>query len=212
MFRDVVGDMDMYTNIYVVADEKTKEGIIIDPGGAISKLYNYIENIGIHLKYIILTHCHADHIAGLKQIKGYYSNAKIAIHEKDRVGLTDSNMNMCETVGIPPNFIEADIILKEDDVIEFGDLKAKIIHTPGHTAGSISILINDALFTGDTLFKRMFGRTDLPSGSDSDMQFSIRKLLSYPDNTIIYPGHGAISIIREEREHYEFLENGMYFI
>ena len=212
MFRDVVGDMDMYTNIYVVADEKTKEGIVIDPGGAIGKVYNYIENMHIQLRYIILTHCHADHIAGLKALRNYYPTAKVAIHESDRRGLIDSNINMCDSVGIPANFIEADISLKDEDVIQFGVLKAKILHTPGHTSGSISILINDALFTGDTLFKRMYGRTDLPSGSDSDMQFSIRKLLSYPDNTIVYPGHGAISIIREEREHYEFMENGMYFI
>lgn len=212
MFRDVVGDMDMFTNIYVVADERTKEGIVIDPGGAIDKIYNYIENMNINLKYIILTHCHADHIAGLKMLHNYYPLAKVAIHESDRRGLVDSNINMCDSVGIQANFIEADISLKEDDVIKFGDLNAKIIHTPGHTAGSISILINDALFTGDTIFKRMYGRTDLPSGSDSDMQFSIQKLLSYPDNTIIYPGHGAISIIREEREHYKFMENGIYFL
>lgn len=212
MFREIVGDMDMHTNIYVVADEKTKEGIVIDPGGAIDKVYNYIENMHIRLKYIILTHCHADHIAGLRVLHNYYPNAKIAVHEMDRKGLTDYSISMCETVGIPVNTVEADISLKGDDIVSFGDIKAKIIYTPGHTSGSISILINDALFTGDTLFKRMYGRTDLPSGSDVDMQFSIRKLLSYPDNTIVYPGHGAISIIREEREHYEFMENGVYFI
>ena len=212
MFREIVGDMDMHTNIYVVADEKTKEGIVIDPGGAIDKIYNYIENMHIIVKYIILTHCHADHIAGLKALHNYYPNSKVMIHEKDRKGLTDYSISMCGSVGIPVNTVDADITLKDGDIVKFGDMKEKIIHTPGHTEGSISILINDALFTGDTLFKRMYGRTDLPSGSDSDIQFSIRNLLSYPDNTIVYPGHGAISIIREEREHYEFMENGMYFV
>lgn len=211
MFREIVGDMDMHTNIYVVADEKTKEGIVIDPGGAIDKVYNYIENMHINLKYIILTHCHADHTAGLKLLHNYYPSSKITIHEYDKKGLTDYNLSMCDSVGIPVNTLEADIVLKDGDIINIGEMKANIIHTPGHTSGGISILINDALFTGDTLFKRMYGRTDLPGGSDIEIQFSIRKLLSYPDNTIIYPGHGAISIIREEREHYEFMENGMYF-
>lgn len=204
MFRDMVAEMDIYTNIYVVADEETKDGIVIDPGGAIDKVYNYIENMQIKLKYIILTHCHADHIAGLRLLHNYYPNAKILIHEDDREGLIDSNINMCEVVGVPNNFIEADIVLKDGDWIRFGYLDAKVIHTPGHTKGSISILINDALFTGDTLFKRMYGRTDLKTGSEEDIQKSISKLLSLPENIIIYPGHGAISIIREEREHYTF--------
>lgn len=204
MFRDMVAEMDIYTNIYVVADEETKDGIVIDPGGAIDKVYNYIENMQIKLKYIILTHCHADHIAGLRLLHNYYPNAKILIHEDDREGLIDSSINMCEVVGVPNNFIEADIVLKDGDWIRFGYLDAKVIHTPGHTKGSISILINDALFTGDTLFKRMYGRTDLKTGSEEDIQKSISKLLSLPENIIIYPGHGAISIIREEREHYTF--------
>ena len=202
MYRDMVAEMDIYTNIYVVADEKTKEGIVIDPGGAIDKVYNYIENMRIKLKYILLTHCHADHIAGMKLLHNYYPSSKIIIHEYDREGLIDSSINMCDTVGVPPNYLEADFVVKDGDVISFGDLQAKIIHTPGHTRGSISILINDALFTGDTLFKRMHGRTDLITGSEEDMHNSIMKLLALPDNTIVYPGHGAITIIKEEREHY----------
>ena len=100
------------------------------------------------------------------------------------------------------NFLAADVILKDGDEVNFGNLKAKIIHTPGHTKGSISILINDAVFTGDTLFKRLYGRTDLPTGSEEDMMASIKALLTLDGNTIIYPGPGAISIVREEREHY----------
>ena len=211
MFREIVAEMDIYTNVYVVADEQTKEGIVIDPGGAVDKVYNYIENMQIKLKYIILTHCHADHIAGLKLLHNYYPNAKILIHEEDREGLTDSSINMCELVGVPDNFIEADISLKDGDKIKFGELKGEVIHTPGHTGGSISLLINDALFTGDTIFKRMYGRTDLKTGSEVEIQYSIRKLLSLPEDTIMYPGHGAITIIREEREHYEFIGEGMYF-
>lgn len=202
-FRDMVADMNIYTNIYVVADENTKDGIVIDPGGAIDKVYNYIENMQLKIKYIVLTHCHADHIAGLKLLHNYYPNSKIVIHEKDMQGMTDPTINMCETVGVPNNYIEPDIVVNEGDEITFGDLKAKIIHTPGHTIGSICILINDALFTGDTIFKRLYGRTDLKTGSEEDIQKSIQKILQLPENTIIYPGHGAISIVREEKEHYD---------
>lgn len=206
MFRDMVANMSIYTNVYVVADEKSKEGIIIDPGGAIDKVYNYIENMQILPKYILLTHCHADHIAGLKALRNYYPNIKIIIYEEERLGLIDSSINMCEQVGVPDNFIEADIVVKDADIVNFGDLSAKIIYTPGHTKGSMSILINDAVFTGDTLFKRMHGRTDLKTGNENEINDSIKKLLELPGNTIIYPGHGAISIIREEKERYTNLE------
>ena len=202
MFREMVAEMDIYTNVYVIADEETKDGIVIDPGGAIDKVYNYIENMQIKLKYIILTHCHADHIAGLKNLLSYYPKAKVIVHEEDRLGLTDSSINMCEHVGVPNNFIEADIVVKDMDWIKFGSLAGRIIHTPGHTKGSMCILINDALFTGDTLFKRLYGRTDLKTGSEEDMEKSISKLLSLPEDTIIYPGHGAITIVREEKEIY----------
>lgn len=202
-FRDMVANMNIYTNVYVVADENTKEGIVIDPGGAIDKVYNYVENMQLKIKYIVLTHCHADHIAGLKLLRTYYPNSKIVIHEKDMPGMTDPTINMCETVGVPNNYIEADIVVNEGDEIIFGDLKGKIIHTPGHTIGSMCILISDALFTGDTIFKRLYGRTDLKTGNEEDIQKSIQKILKLPENTIIYPGHGAISIVREEKVHYE---------
>lgn len=202
-FREMVANMNIYTNVYVVADEVTKEGIVIDPGGAVDKVYNYIENMEIKLKYIILTHCHADHTAGLSKLNKYYPNAKILIHEDDSDGLTNSEINMCETVGVPNNYLQADVVLKDGDEVTFGNLKAKIIHTPGHTKGGICILINDALFTGDTLFKRLYGRTDLPTGSEEKIQKSIQKIFTFDENTIIYPGHGAISIIREEKEHYK---------
>ena len=114
---------------------------------------------------------------------------------------------MCTFLGLPENYMEADITVKEGDTIKFGNLEAKIIHTPGHTEGSMSILIEDAVFTGDTMFKRIYGRTDLKTGSEREIMWSIKdKLLKLPDNTIVYPGHGAITIIREEKEFYAQLE------
>jgi glyoxylase-like metal-dependent hydrolase (beta-lactamase superfamily II) len=202
-FKVIVGTMGIYTNSYVVADEASKEGILIDPAGEVDKIYNYIENSGIKLKYIIITHCHGDHIAGLKGFKRYYPNVKIVIHELDKAGLTDDSINLCTYIDISENFIDADVIVKDGDLLEFGKVQVKIIYTPGHTKGSISLLIKDALFSGDTLFKGAWGRTDLPTSDFKSIIRSIeQKLMTLPENTIVYPGHGAISIIREEKGMY----------
>lgn len=206
-FRVIPGNATIYTNMYVVADEETKEGILIDAAGGIDKIYNYVENMNIKLKYVILTHCHGDHIAGLKELRKNYPRIKVVINEDDKVGLTDDTINLCSFLGLPENYVEADILVKDGDILEFGGLKATIIHTPGHTAGSMSILIKDAVFTGDTMFKRVYGRTDLKTGSEREIMWSIKdKLLKLPDNTIVYPGHGAITIIREEKEFYDKLD------
>ncbi len=206
-FRVMPGNATIYTNMYVVADEETKEGILIDAAGGIDKIYNYVENMNIKLKYVILTHCHGDHIAGLKELRKNYPRIKVVINEDDKVGLTDDTINLCSFLGLPENYVEADILAKDGDIIEFGGLKATIMHTPGHTAGSMSILIKDAVFTGDTMFKRVYGRTDLKTGSEREIMWSIKdKLLKLPDNTIVYPGHGAITIIREEKEFYDKLD------
>ena len=206
-FRVIPGNATIYTNMYVVADEETKEGILIDAAGGIDKIYNYVENMNIKLKYVILTHCHGDHIAGLKELRKNYPRIKVVINEDDKVGLTDDTINLCSFLGLPENYVEADILVKDGDILEFGGLKATIIHTPGHTAGSMSILIKDAVFTCDTMFKRVYGRTDLKTGSEREIMWSIKdKLLKLPDNTIVYPGHGAITIIREEKELYDKLD------
>lgn len=203
-FRMMPGNAKIYTNMYVVVDEATKEGILIDAAGGIDKIYNYVENLNIKLKYAILTHCHGDHIAGLRELKKNYPHTKIVINETEKNNLIDDSVNLCSFLGLPENYIEAEVLVKEGDVLEFGNLKAKIIHTPGHTEGSMSILIDDAVFTGDTLFKRIYGRTDLKTGSEREMMWSIKdKLLKLPENTIVYPGHGATTIIREEVEFYE---------
>lgn len=202
-FKAKVGVNDLYTNMYIVADEKTKEGILIDAATGIDKIIDYIDLMNIKLRYIILTHCHADHIVGLKTLKKEYPRALIVINEEDKEGMTDPTINQCENLGVDNNFVEADLVVKEGDIIKFGELEAKVIHTPGHTAGSMCILINDALFSGDTMFKHIYGRTDLKTGSEREIMWSIKdKLLQLPDNTIVYPGHGLTTIIREEKEIY----------
>ncbi len=191
--------MQSYTNNYVVYDDKAREGILIDVSNDVDKIVDFIENSQIRLKYVVLTHCHGDHTDGIKEIRRLYPNTKILIHEDDMAGLIDDEINRCSLIGREPNFIEADIALKDEDVLKFGNLEAKVIHTPGHTVGSISILIEDALFSGDTLFKGTTGRIDLPTGDKWKMKSSIEKLLKLPDNTIIYPGHGFSTIVQDEK-------------
>ncbi len=202
--RAQVGNTDMFTNMYIIADENTKEGVLIDAGGGIDKIVNFIENMQIKLKYIILTHCHVDHVAGLRALRKEYPRVPIVINAEDAYGLADASINMCELLGVENNFLNADITVKEGDILKFGDLEALVIHTPGHTAGSMSILIKDALFSGDTLFKGTRGRTDLKTGSEREILWSIKdKLLELPEDTIVYPGHGATTIIKEEKYLYE---------
>lgn len=191
--------MQSYTNNYIVYDDKEKEGILIDVSNDVDKIADFIENSQLCLKYVVLTHCHGDHTDGIKELRRLYPTTKILIHEDDMSGLINDEINRCSLIGREPNFIEADIALKDEDVLKFGNLEAKVIHTPGHTAGSISILIEDALFSGDTLFKGTTGRIDLPTGDKWKMKNSIEKLLKLPNNTIVYPGHGYSTIIEDEK-------------
>lgn len=202
-FRAQVGEFQTFTNMYVVFDEETKEGILIDAGAGADKIINYIENMNVKLKYIILTHCHVDHVADLRKIRKDFPRVPIVINEEDAEGLAKADINMCELLGVENNFLDADILVKDGDTLAIGELTAQLIHTPGHTAGSMSILINDALFSGDTLFKGTRGRTDLPTGSEREILWSIKdKLLTLPEDTIVYPGHGSTTMIKEEKPLY----------
>lgn len=197
--KGMVGGLGAYTNTYLIYDEKTFEGVLVDLANNLDKIQEYVEELKIHLKYLILTHCHADHIAGLKEVKKIYPEIKILIHELDAPGLTRDEINLSSLLETESNFIEADRTLKDGDILEVGTLKIKVIHTPGHTAGSISLLVEDALFSGDTLFRGSYGRTDFPTGNALDMMKSVEKLLCLPAETIVYPGHEQMTQIGEER-------------
>lgn len=198
-FKGFVGSLGSPTNTYLVYDEKTFDGVLIDLANNLDKIKEFQEKFNIKLKYLILTHCHADHMAGLKELKKIYPDIKILIHELDAPNLIKDEINLCSMLDTELNFIEADRTLKDGDIISVGGLKLKVIHTPGHTAGSISILVDDALFSGDTLFKGTHGRTDMPTGSFIDILASLKKLMELPDNTIVYPGHDKSTMIGEER-------------
>ncbi|MCK4325997.1 MBL fold metallo-hydrolase [bacterium] len=193
-------------NCYLAADEETREAIIIDPGAEGEKIQRLIEKERIIPAYIVNTHGHIDHIGANGYLKGRLDGIKISIHEADAKMLTDSAQNLSDWAGGMELLPSADILLKDGDEVSFGKLSLRVVHTPGHTPGGICLLIDEKVFTGDTLFAGSVGRTDLPGGSMDLLRTAIReKLLTLPDGTIIYPGHGPLSTIGEERASNPFI-------
>ena len=183
-----VGGMLNYA--YVIGDRETGEGMVIDPSWEPEKLYKIAKEEGVVIKYIINTHCHEDHVNGNRKMREL-SGAIIAIHEAESKYLRHF---------FPP---EADIKLKEGDTINIGKISAQVIHTPGHSPGSICLMIENNLFTGDTLFVGSCGRTDLPGGDISEFQKSMNRLKNLNDSVTVHPGHNygdtAISTIGKEK-------------
>lgn len=187
----VVGE----TNCYVVQDEETKETMVIDPGGEVDKIIEMLDTLDAKIKYILLTHCHADHIAGVNELKAK-CGGKVLIHREDEPGLKEPNINLCEYIGVGEIRIEADARLDDLDLIHIGNIEFKVLHTPGHTQGGISLYSEEEklLFSGDTIFRGSWGRTDLPTSSFETIIKSItEKIMVLPEDTIVYPGHRKIN-------------------
>lgn len=193
-------------NCYIAGCEKDKVGMVVDPGGNAVKIISEIRNLGLIIKIIILTHGHGDHVAAANEVKSA-TGADIAIHEDDIKVMKDKGL--CDMFWLDYNpVLQPDVILKDGDVLEIGELKFKVIHTPGHSPGGICIFGEGLLFSGDTLFNGSIGRTDLArSGGDYNTIInSIKtKLLTLDDATIVYPGHGPKTTIGAERRGNPFL-------
>ena len=187
------------TNCYVVNSQYTKEAIIIDPGLEFSseaqQIFDYITQDELKVKLIVNTHGHPDHISGDTIFQEKY-NIPICIHKHDAASLEKLEKNKLPHV-----------LLEEGSLIKFGDESLKVMHTPGHTSGSICLIGDRLVFTGDTLFAGGIGRTDFPGSSSSDMSLSLQKLVQLPNNFLIYPGHGPSSIMVEEKRINPFLNN-----
>lgn len=199
----VLTKLEAYTNCYIIQDELTKETMVVDPGGEVDKIVEMLDILNAKLKYIYLTHCHGDHIGGVVELKNR-KGGKIIIHRFDSDGLVNDNISLTTYLGMYANF-ESDARLNDNDLIHLGNLEFRVIHTPGHTKGGSSLYCEKEGFviTGDTLFRGTWGRTDLPTGSLEEIMDSIvNKLMKLPDKTIVYPGHGKSTMIREEKPIY----------
>lgn len=192
------------TNCYIVAEDETREAAVIDPAGDFEVIKSFIEENELNIKYILLTHAHGDHILALPELKAY-SNAPIGVHAGDKDMLSRGDLNMSGYFTSNPIEALADFYLKDGDVLELGHQSLEIIHTPGHTKGSICLLFGKDLISGDTLFAKGIGRTDLYGGDyDALMNSIISKLFVLPDDIQVHPGHGDSSTILNEKENNPF--------
>ena len=198
MIIETIEERFMGENTYILVDENTKKCAVIDPGASIIDILNVIEKHQFTVEYIILTHGHGDHISQAPEVKRR-TNAKIVAHVKEEEVLIDRVKNLSSQLPGPLVEFDADIYVDEGDVIELGSLKLKIIHTPGHTKGGMSIKVGENIFTGDTLFAGSIGRTDFYGGDYKQIMKSLRKLAKYDDNAVVYPGHGPSSTIGVEK-------------
>ena len=179
------------------------EVIVVDPGGNFEIIDPYIK--GRKLSYIINTHGHYDHIAANNQLKAHYDTT-LAVGKHDCDMLLNPTLNLSLMVDAPFISIAPDLLLDEGMRIPFDRKYLEIIHTPGHTKGSICLKMDNIVFSGDTLFYHSIGRTDLPTGSFDELEQSIKiKLYTLPDDTKVYTGHGENTLIGEEKKYNEFV-------
>lgn len=194
-------------NCYIIYDEQSLEGIIVDPGDEAGRILETVHNLNLTIKYIINTHGHADHIGANKEL-GEKLQAKLAIHADDAAMLTDPQLNL-SVAGYMGRIIisqPADILLHEKDIISFGNCRFKVIHTPGHTPGGICLVGEGIVISGDSLFAGSIGRTDFPTGSLTDLVSSLKeKIMTLDPAMQVFPGHGGTSVIGWEKQNNPYL-------
>jgi glyoxylase-like metal-dependent hydrolase (beta-lactamase superfamily II) len=188
-------------NCSVLGDENSREAIVIDPGDDVSEIVDILARHGLKTTMIVITHAHIDHIGGAQKLR-QLTGAPVYMHEADRM-LSDRLDIQAAWLGVEtPENPGIDTAAREGDVLRVGSLEAHVLHTPGHTQGSISLYVplDNKLIAGDTLFRGSIGRTDLPGGDMAQITRSIRgKLYTLPEHTIVFPGHGATTTIGQEK-------------
>lgn len=191
------------TNCYLVWDVAAKEACLIDPGADPKPIKSFMNKEGLDLKFIINTHGHGDHIGA-----NAFFGAPIFIHSLDADFLTDPDKNLSRVFTAGITSPKAERLLVDGDILKLGSLELKILHTPGHTPGSVSVVSGGVVFTGDALFAGSIGRTDLAYGDqDRLMQSITQKLFALKDDTVIYPGHGGPSTIGDEVKSNPFFQS-----
>ena len=197
IIRMTVGDLS--TNCYIVYDEESKDGMVVDPGGDGGFIVNKVKSLGINLKYIVFTHVHFDHILGYHEVKNAFSDAELLVSINDAPALSDETKSLMAYSGKKFEKIEKYTTVKENDIINFGKYTFRVLETPGHTEGSVCLYGNNVLISGDTLFNGSIGRWDFPGGSlKKEVDSITSKLFKLPEQTVVYPGHGDHTTIGYE--------------
>jgi len=196
----------LQANCFIVWDEKTREAIVIDPGDEPDRIIALIKQHNLNVKYIICTHAHFDHIGALPELKNH-TGAVIGVHTFEKE-IYEGAKDMAAFFGYDiQNLPEPDIYLRDGDSLKIGELEFRVMHTPGHSPGGLCLYGNGVIFTGDTIFAGSVGRTDFYGGSLEELKSSFKKILSLPQHTKIFPGHGPETTVEIELKENPFSED-----
>jgi len=206
--RILVGPLG--TNCYVLQDEESGQAAVIDPGENPDKIITYLEKSGLQPDYILNTHGHFDHIGGNRRIKDEYPAAELCIGSADAPALQEDDISGASSFGQKIDSPEPDRLLNEGDQLQVGSITLDVLETPGHSPGSISLVAHNdtetTIFCGDLVFAGGVGRTDLPGGDVEALGRSIKeKILAFPDDTVIKPGHGEDTTVGREKNRNPFI-------
>jgi hydroxyacylglutathione hydrolase len=207
MIHEIIPVGPLQCNCSVIGDESTREGLVIDPGDDIEEVLTLVRKHNLQVKQIVITHAHIDHVGGAMKLRAA-TGAAILLNQNDYALLKMLDAQAAWIGVAPPGKVEIDHSVAQADSIKIGSLSADVIHTPGHTEGSICLYFpaEKKLIAGDTLFAGSIGRTDLPGGSFEKIISSLHeKVLALRDDTVVIPGHGPLTTIGEERESNPFL-------
>ena len=200
---------DFQTNSYcLTATDTAKDCVIIDTGLACQPLIDFLNQNDLNPLALVLTHGHADHIAGVNLLRESFPEIKVAIHKDDADMLAKASMNLSMLTGTSFKTAPADIVIEKECPVSFASIEFDVLHTPGHTLGGISLVCKEAgaVFVGDTLFAGSIGRTDFPGGDFNQLIAAIKqKLLTLPGQTKVYPGHGPATTIATEKQYNQYV-------
>lgn len=192
----------MKANCYIIKSRESDNAVVVDPGGDEMHIKSVLRDMDAKCVLILLTHGHFDHILGVGGLRS--TGCKVAIHSADAHYLTERDCFSSMIPYDPRPFEPADFVYESDGIYHAGEFEFSVIHTPGHTPGSVCFAFEDCLFTGDTLFKNAIGRTDFSDGSPDDMRASLAKLYRMPGDFVVYPGHDERSLLSDERDRNPF--------